>query len=219
MDVEGSARRLANYLDSLPDFTVAKTIDGNYGHMGATITDGILQAGINYESVVRPRVNRLRAEYPEAVTTSGFLTLIERVGLEEIIEWKPGAKPERILGVTRFFQKEGIETEGGLREWLEHKNNRKRFLKLNGIGEKTADYFGILVGVPAAAIDRHLIDFLRRAGIEVQGYTEAKQIIEAAADLLGIHRSFLDHSIWRYISSGKKMDKKSTRTCPQTVTT
>ena len=66
----------------------------------------------------------------------------------------------------------------------------------------------ILVGIPSAAIHRHLIDFLRRAGIQVDDYTEAKQIIEATADLLGIHRSFLDHSMWRFMSSGKKNDKQ-----------
>jgi hypothetical protein len=35
-----------------------------YGHMGATLTDAVLQSGISYETVVLPRVERILRDYP-----------------------------------------------------------------------------------------------------------------------------------------------------------
>lgn len=49
---------IANLVRAHPDFETAASIDGTYGHMGATLTDGVLQAGINDETVVRTRVKK-----------------------------------------------------------------------------------------------------------------------------------------------------------------
>ena len=40
------AKILVKYIEALPGFKIATEIDGNYQNMGATIIDGILQAGI-----------------------------------------------------------------------------------------------------------------------------------------------------------------------------
>jgi hypothetical protein len=50
------AKKLVAFIRDLRGFGVVDYIDGNYGHMGATIIDAVLQAGVNYNSVVRPRV-------------------------------------------------------------------------------------------------------------------------------------------------------------------
>lgn len=41
-------------------------------NMGATIIDGILQAGLNYKNVVKPRVDKFKNEYRNVKTTSEF---------------------------------------------------------------------------------------------------------------------------------------------------
>jgi hypothetical protein len=56
-----------------------------YHHMGATITDAVLQSGINYERVVKPRVEMVRG-YDEARTTTGFLRLLQREGVSKLIK-------------------------------------------------------------------------------------------------------------------------------------
>jgi hypothetical protein len=63
--------------------------------MGATICDAVLQAGLKWESVVKPRLEKLRRHYPEAATTSGFFTLIKEVGIKKILNWRDEEKPAR----------------------------------------------------------------------------------------------------------------------------
>ena len=204
MIIENKVRLLINHIKSLSDFKIIEP-DIPYRHMGATITDAMLQAGTTWETVVSPRIQELRHNYPEAKTTTGFLKLLERIGPRELLKWNDPEKPNRVLGVARFFAKEGIETEADLKTWLENEANIVRLKELRGIGNKTADYFKILCGIPTSAVDRHLIKFLNTAGIEIDrvSYSEVREIINKSAEQMGINKSVLDHSIWKYMSSGR----------------
>jgi endonuclease III len=200
-DNEGMAQQLANIVKSLSDFEMGAEQGWNgYGHMGATITDAILQAGVRWDSVVWPRVKRVRSDFPEAKTTSGFLDVAERVGLEEMIRWKHPEKIGRIMGVARFLVDEHVETEEDLKAWLSTPGNDERLRSQRGIGPKTVDYFRLLAGISTAAIDRHLMRFLAMAGIEVDLYEEARDVVEEAAAILKVPAEILDHSIWRYMA-------------------
>ena len=66
------AEKLAAFVQGLPDFEFHAIDFGYNGHMGAIIIDGILQSGISYDTVVRPRVEKIRADFPSQ-TTSEFL--------------------------------------------------------------------------------------------------------------------------------------------------
>lgn len=202
MKVDDKAKSLANYVGTLSDFRIVKP-EIPYNHMGATITDAMLQSGLNYKTVVEPRVKAMYKQYPDAKTTSGFLKLLHRVNPNAPLTWKDSEKPNRILKVADFFVKEGIETETQLRSWLEKEANIAKLDSIRGVGNKTIDYFKILSGISTSAIDRHLLNFLNEAGIHVNGYSEAKEVINRTADLIGKDKSLLDHSIWKYMS-GKK---------------
>ena len=193
-------RKLVEYLHSLQDFVVVTQIDGPYCHMGATICDAVLQAGVRYETVVRPRIRRMLETCPEAAKTSGFLRLIQARRLKEVILWNHEEKPRRIRELTRYLAREGIETEDDLADWLAEEAYRPRLLMLRGIGPKTADYLKILAGIPTAAPDRYVRRVLRDAGITAGSYDEERDILNAAADEMGVDRAVLDHSIWRYMS-------------------
>jgi hypothetical protein len=160
----------------------------------------MLQAGIRWETVVEPRLKKLE-KYSEAKITTGFLTLLEKVGARELLDWNDPDKPNRVLGVARFFSKEGVETEMDLKAWLCDDANIIRLDNLRGIGNKTIDYFKILAGISTSAIDRHLVKFLNQAGIKISNYEEAREIINNCAEKMQIDKTLLDHSIWKYMSS------------------
>jgi hypothetical protein len=185
----------------LPDFVLQTEID-TYDHMGALITDAILQSGIKYNYVVKPRAERIQKDYPEAKTTSGFLNILLEKSPNKLLDFE-GSKPLRVLEVTKFFHYEGIETVEQLRNWINISENRKRLMKIKGIKDKTADYFGILCGLDTNAVDRHLINFLKEAGIDFNGYEEVQQIINQAAEILDQPKAYFDHSIWKYMSERK----------------
>lgn len=172
-----------------------------YKHMGATLSDAVLQAGLNYNAVVRPRVSRLLHGFPRATTTSKFLDLIDEFGAEHLLNWKHPEKPARLIAVTSFFYVRSIETENCLREWLQIPNNAEHLEDIRGIGPKTVDYLKMLVGIPAVAVDRHIKTFVRHSGFESNNYTAIREVVEKAADQLRVHRTSLDYAIWVHVSS------------------
>lgn len=193
--------RLLEYIRTFPELLIYHPESSNtgYDHMGAVLTDAMLQAGLRYETTVRPRVNKVLA-ITEAVNTSGFLNILDREGAAEVLNWRDPEKPNRLLGVARFFQSQGIETVEALRTWLIEDENIARLKEQRGVGNKTADYFKILVGLPATAIDRHLYKFLENAGCPAKDYAEAQALLQAAADDLGIPLQVLDHNVWVLMS-------------------
>jgi hypothetical protein len=196
------AESLKTFIEDLDDFDIIIP-DTPYGHMGATICDAMLQAGLHYDSVVKPRVERIRNKYPEASLTSGFLQLIHRHGAKSLVDFQDEEKPIRIRLITEFFYREDIETENDLKKWLRQAGNEAKLKQQRGVGDKTCDYFKLLVGIPTAAVDRHMTNFLRLAGIESSGYNETLEILHETAHLMNLNRTVLDHSIWKYMSQGK----------------
>jgi endonuclease III len=196
------ARLLANYVESLnyDDFEFIPPTP--YHHIGALFTDIILQAGLNYRHVVRPRVARIFRLFPDATTVSTFEKLIQREGIEYVINWRSFIKCARISLLLEHCLQEKIEFEEDFKVYLINKKNQEKLLALNGIGPKTIDYALKLLCVDNIAVDRHIFNFISHAGIKNQSYKEVKVIVEYAADLLESSRMKLDTFIWRTMSSG-----------------
>jgi len=171
-----------------------------YKHMGATLSDAILQAGLNYNTVVKPRVLRLLHNFPRATTTSKFLDLIDEFGAEHLLNWKHPEKPTRLITIANSFYVRSIETENYLRDWLQSPDNAMDLESIRVVGPKTVDYLKMLVGIPAVAVDRHIRTFVQRAGFRSSNYTAIREVVEEAADRLQVHRTSLDYAIWVHIS-------------------
>ena len=197
------ARKLANYAKSLTAFQEFEEPkkDFVYCHIGALFTDISLQSGLNYKTVVKPRVQKILVEYPDANTVQTFETLIDKINLCDIISWKHPEKINRIKCLIEFSKIHNINSHIELREFLLKDDNHKLFLSLKGFGPKTFDYLLKLLNVDAIAVDRHIYAFLRKAQIEVCGYIETKKIVEFAADFLNISRTSIDKFIWEIMSS------------------
>ena len=117
-----------------------------------------------------------------------------------MLAWRDEEKPNRVVGLTEFLIGEGIEIEAELSSWLEADQNRSLLLRVRGVGPKTIDYLRILVGTQTAAVDRHLYAMLAEAGIPITGYQEARDVLNAAADLVDMNKSHFDHSMWQHMS-------------------
>lgn len=207
--VVDKGNQLASFVKTLVGFEIVESIDGQYGHMGATICDGVLQAGVNYQHTVKPRVEQLIRDYPEAVTTSGFKALIDKKSIGRLLNWKePSRKANTIKDLVGLFVSHQIENENQLSEWLKVGDNLVVLKAIHGVGDKTVDYFFILVGLQSVAVDRHLKNFLGLSQIGFNDYAEAKEIIQHAAGFLHKDPQVLDHSIWRYMSSKTSVRKR-----------
>ncbi|MBI9045526.1 MAG: hypothetical protein JEZ06_13635 [Anaerolineaceae bacterium] len=202
--MENNSQKLVNYIYSIQDFKIVTGIDGAYQHMGATLVDGVLQSGLNYKTVVKPRVDKVLANYPNEKTTSEFSDLCKKEGIKNIITWKDDRKPNLILTLISLLQRENVETCQEFSVWLNDDQNTKKLQTIKGIGPKTIDYFKILVGQESVAVDVHLNRFIQLAGIQLSEYEEIKALISKTSNVLGIKQSILDHSIWKYMSEKKQ---------------
>jgi hypothetical protein len=198
------AKRLAGYIKTLPRFDIFTEIDGNYGHIGATLADAVLQSNNNYEKNVRHRIAHIREVYARETSLQDLRRLLQHVTAREFLNWNGTRKATIFLNLVDLLGREGVNTEDDLRKWLTRDVSRAKLADIRFIGQKTVDYICILVGLPTAAMDRHLFAFLERAGIEVRhNYKRGQEVVHRTADLMGLDRAHLDHSIWRYMSGGK----------------
>jgi hypothetical protein len=195
------ARKLASYIESLDAFPeVLLGYDCDYDHIGALFTNIVLQAGLNYRSVVKPRVDNLLFNYPHATTRSQFEDLINVEGLEKLIRWQHPEKLRRMRDLLSFARFHQIDSCGELKIFLRDLNNQNSMREIKGFGPKTIDYCLKLLNFDIVAVDRHIYSFVEMADIMTKDYQTTKRIVEYAADFLQISRSAIDQGIWLYMS-------------------
>lgn len=199
--VEGSnPMQLADFIRSLQDFAILPQADGSYDHIGATLADAVLQANNNYDRNVSPRIKRIREEYASETTLLALKQLLKNTSTQQFLNWKGTRKSETFEALVDLLGREGVNTEGDLRTWLQRDDSKAKLLTIRFIGPKTADYLKILVGLQTAAVDVHVFNFIERAGLRTSNYERALKLIHETADLMRVDRSSLDYSIWRYMS-------------------
>lgn len=205
MNYSVETHKLIGFIENHSEF---KFIKSNYcfynNHLGAILTDIILQAGLNYNSVVFPRVIFVYENYPKASDLQGLLDTLSCISLSEFLQWNHCTKLSRYNCIIEFMIQYKITDSYRLCAFLLDKNNKEKFLNLPGIGKKTLDYFFKLMGSDVVAVDRHILTFLDKANIAYKDYNSAKKIVEYTADILGVSRKDIDFSIWSYISAKSK---------------
>jgi endonuclease III len=191
------ARQLADYIGALSDFTYVER-QAAHGHMGATIAEAILQAGMRYHAQVVPRVRHIRKIYPEATTSAAFLEVLDRDTPETAIDIH-GRKADYVRALTELLVAERVETEADLRAWLDDPGHVAQLLGVKGVGYKTVRFLRLLVGSSDdVAVDTRLRAFLRAAGVATDGYADTVAVVAGAAAILGVTQATLDASIWIY---------------------
>ncbi|MET3175348.1 UNVERIFIED_ORG: hypothetical protein ABIB52_003212 [Arthrobacter sp. UYCu721] len=126
-------------------------VSRGWDHIGAIIVDATLQRRQNYNETVKPRVEALVAEWPDAATTSGFRRQLDTGKLSEVIDWPSPGRLAQIADITKVFEREGIETVTELRGTLEdHAKGaalREALALVRHVSPKTLDYIGTLSGI------------------------------------------------------------------------
>lgn len=173
------------------------TPPGGWRHMGAVICDVSFQARRRYESTIRPRLLQLQSAWPDAATLRGFQA---RLATEDLTVAMNFRSPRRVAiahGITDLLVAEGVDSPDDLHAWLDHQANRAALRTVKGVGPKSVDYIGNLVGRSQVAVDVHLRVFAANAGVTGLGYEQLQAVYEQAAVLLGHEPGGLEHAVWR----------------------
>lgn len=196
-----NALYLKEYINTIDNFRVIKPEVCPYcNHIGALFTDAVLQAGLNYRSVVLPRVTHVLKLFPEANTVKSFSQVLECHGINKVLNWNNNIKTRRMQDLVDFCLVHSINTRTDLVLFLNTEKGVEAIKSINGIGNKTCDYLKRLLGFDNVAVDRHIRAFLERADIKYDDYYDIKAVVEYAADFMGMERRTLDYSIWSYMS-------------------
>jgi hypothetical protein len=102
--------------------------------------------------------------------------------------------------ITDLLAAHGVDTCEDLHTWLDHQANRVALRTVKGVGPKSIDYIGNLVGRSHVAVDVHLRAFAVDAGVPDLPYDQLRAVYEEAASLLGHDKGGLEHAVWRYRS-------------------
>lgn len=202
MDTLAKARIVADYvsatwiLEQIPVVNPRPVSE----NVGAILVDAVFQAGLNYRTVVLPRVRAVASSFPNLTTLDGLERAIETQSFSQALAWKHPEKPDRLRKLVGFLRARGVNTIAQLRKWISNSGNRSALLAVRGVGYKTVDYLCRLVGVAAIAVDRHAQKLLRLAGVEARTYLDARRILEFAADLLEVDRWTFDRLMWQSMS-------------------
>jgi hypothetical protein len=165
-------------------------------HLGAVLADAALQAGLRYSTVVRPRVDRILEEYPEASQMSGLLEVLSNVSTSRFLAWTHEEKPRRFDGLVASCEDAGVMDVTGLAEWLEDGSARQCLLRIPGVGPKTVDYLVLLCGRPSIPIDRHFFRFISVAGVRSVSYEVAQELLLDACTHVRVDVSGFERSLW-----------------------
>jgi hypothetical protein len=196
------ARRVADFAVDLGIFVDApRELRRSGGHIGAILADTVLQAGLNYRNVVLPRVTRIVLHYPEAAELSGVMQIIARGSVGDLLQWSHDTKIGRFGRLAAYIFERDVNSAQDLYSWLAEIERQPELLQISGIGPKTVDYLYCLMGFDRIPVDRHIRQFVARAGVAADDYERVRTVASFAADLLGLTRRDFDAWIWRLMST------------------
>jgi endonuclease III len=186
-----------------PAFPTTRPAGPAYENMAALLADVSLQAGVNYQRVVWPRVRSILQQHPECRGTADVLRILKRVTTQDLLQWKGSDKVARFENILNLIVRYHIRTIEDLAIWSDGAGARATLLGIRGIGEKTVDYLRLLCGKASFPIDRHFIRFLKLAGVDVKacGYSAAQQLLMDSCADLGIEPRLTEKSLWLLLSS------------------
>lgn len=195
------ARRIANHAKDEGALRAEKHPRAVCEHLGAVLADSVLQAGLNYTTVVRPRVQAILRAHPNRYTISSLVSLIQDGKTGAFLNWRHHEKVNRFEALVIFLQKWSVEDVQDLRAALASDAFCNAVQTINGIGPKTVDYMACLVGIDSIAVDRHVRTFAKAVGVESDDYHFLRKSFCCAADLLSLPRREFDAWLWRRVAA------------------
>jgi len=169
-------------------------------NIGAIVIESILQSGLNYNYVVKPRIEKFYNKYESFYSLSQLDFLLQYNSIEDIMGVNNGRKKKALTDLMKLLFKYEVEYIYQLQDVILSPLFVEEFLSIKGIGNKTLDYLMILLGLDSIAIDRHLFKFLKEFDIDLS-YSDSKKLLVKVAEEMDIDLTELDSFIWNEMSS------------------
>ncbi len=199
MSVGADAKKLLAHAEEV-GLDLTKRYQRGWPSMSAVIVDAVLQRRQKYAKVVKPRVERVAAATADK-TTDGFITLMSADEFADVLNFNSRSRRIQMETIASTLASEGVQTVDDLRDRLSDDASRgqlrRQLLSIKYVGEKTLDYFDVLVGLDGTAIDVQIRRFAAAAGIDNLGYEHLTSVLSKAASIRDIRKGDLDAAIWQ----------------------
>lgn len=159
---------------------------------------------------MRPRVLRVIAKYPDAVTASAFANVLESDSPAIVIGVQNARKLGTIVDLTQLLIKEKVETCSDLRAWLSVPSTAAVLDAVHGVGPKTISFLKLLVGLEAIAVDIHIRRFAAAAGVTSGTSEEIEALLIAAGRQHFLSAEQVDQLVWRAMAVSAQTAKRRT---------
>ncbi len=193
------SRAVAELLQFLrPAFPSCSEPSRAYDHIGALLADLCLQAGVNYDYIVRPRVEYILERFPSSACVEGLRGALASVDIGEFLRWKGQTKIRLFGAVLEALEYRYIQDVGDLSSWTCTTEARETLLRIHGFGRKTFDYLRLLCGFESIPMDRHLLRFLDLAGVDSRlfDYDAAQELLLTACRQVGLEPYKAERGLW-----------------------
>lgn len=198
MTVNEDAEKLMHHANDI-GLEFDATLRRGEDHVGALLTNLVLQRRQKYKEVVEPRVEAVR-NISGADTLTGFHAVVIEQGATNVLRFSSEDRGTQLVETIAALKDFDIETVADLRDVLsgERRNDfRDRLLSVKNVGLKTVNYLDILAGIDGRAVDIRVKRFARAAGIE--NWNDADYltgVLDDAARLAGVPVGSIDAAIW-----------------------
>jgi hypothetical protein len=85
-----------------------------------------LQSNNNYERNVRHRIKRIREVYASNTSLQDLKRLLKQITAAEFLDWDGTRKPKTFLDLVDLLERDGVNTEDELREWLQREGSSEK---------------------------------------------------------------------------------------------
>lgn len=199
----GHVDRLAHLVSFLMPCFQPRLTREPWNHIGALLADVCLQAALNYEWVVRPRVERIALNYGSFRTIQSLRSLLECVPIAEFLQIANKRKQRTFLDLIELCYLSQVDTIDDLKLWMKSTEAVPALFKIQGIGHKSVDYLRMLLGEDAFPIDRHMKFLVAVAGLDqcVTEYDDIRRLFELSCKELRVDIRATEVALWQLIRS------------------
>jgi endonuclease III len=173
-------------------------------HLGGVLVDAVLQSGINYRSVVEPRVKSFMAAYPSANTLPGLRQALEAKGPQALLNVANARKLRTLPALVELMSHEGVETVKDFKRWMARPACEAKLAAVHGVGPKTIAFLKLLLGIDAIAIDVHILRETRKAGVGETDPARLADLFAKAARRCGQPLAQIDGALWKRAADRSK---------------
>ena len=177
------------------------------------VIHSVISQGLNYETTVSPKLVDFKKNRPDVKSVRQLADLMASYTtplefLKEEVDVGHRGKAGAIDGLVKYFcglieASPTTPEEETLKQWaITAEPDDYKKLNIKGVGIATLQWLRILFGADTSKPDVHVMNFINETIEQKLSKIDCILLIEGVASYLKVSERTVDHTIWKFMSSG-----------------